>query len=84
MINMSLYDELPVFKARYDLLLNVFQFTANFKREYKYTVGALARYLDSIRPVNLIGARNQPGALKGALKRGISTFQMLFPIRTGQ
>lgn len=36
---MSLYDELPVFKASYDLLLDIFQFTANFKREYKYTVG---------------------------------------------
>jgi len=36
---MPLYDELPVFKASYDLLLNIFQFTANFKREYKYTMG---------------------------------------------
>ena len=36
---MSLYNELPVFKASYDLLLSVFQFTANFKREFKYTVG---------------------------------------------
>ncbi|MFO7613906.1 MAG: four helix bundle protein [Bacteroidales bacterium] len=36
---MSLYDELPVFKASYDLLLSIFHFTANFKREYKYTVG---------------------------------------------
>jgi len=36
---MSLYDELLVFKASYDLLLNIFHFTANFKREYKYTVG---------------------------------------------
>jgi hypothetical protein len=35
---MSLYDELSVFKASYDLLLDIFQFTANFKREYKYTV----------------------------------------------
>ena len=35
---MSLYDELPVFKASYNLLLNIFQFTANFSREYKYTV----------------------------------------------
>ena len=38
-ILMSLYDELPVFKASYDLLLDIFQFTANFRREYKYTVG---------------------------------------------
>ncbi len=36
---MSLYDKLTVFKASYELLLNVFQFTANFKREYKYTAG---------------------------------------------
>jgi hypothetical protein len=31
---MSLYDDLPVFKASYDLLLNVFQFTANFPNKY--------------------------------------------------
>lgn len=36
---MALYDELPVFKASYDLLLEIFRFTANFTREYKYTVG---------------------------------------------
>jgi hypothetical protein len=36
---MSLYEELPVFKASYDLLLGIFQFTSNFTREYKYTVG---------------------------------------------
>ena len=29
---MSIYDELPVFKASYDLLLDIFQFIANFKR----------------------------------------------------
>ncbi|MCD4697294.1 MAG: four helix bundle protein [Bacteroidales bacterium] len=36
---MALYDELPVFKASYDLLLNIFRFTSNFTREYKFTVG---------------------------------------------
>lgn len=36
---MALYDELPVFKASYDLLLEIFRFSANFTREYKYTVG---------------------------------------------
>jgi len=36
---MGLYDELPVFKASYDLLLDIYRFTANFSREYKYTVG---------------------------------------------
>jgi len=33
------YDELPVYKATYDLLLEVFHFTKGFSKEYKYTVG---------------------------------------------
>ena len=36
---MARYDELPVFKACYDLLLEIFRFTKNFSNEYKYTVG---------------------------------------------
>ena len=36
---MSKYDELPVYKASYDLLLEIFKFTRNFTREYKYTIG---------------------------------------------
>ncbi|MBN1480418.1 hypothetical protein EH223_20385 [candidate division KSB1 bacterium] len=36
---MALYDELPVYKASYDLLLEIFKFTKNFAREYKYTIG---------------------------------------------
>ena len=36
---MSRYDELPVYKASYDLLLEIFQFTKNFNKEFKYTVG---------------------------------------------
>ena len=36
---MAMYDELPVYKATYDLLLAIFMFTGNFKKEFKYTVG---------------------------------------------
>ena len=36
---MALYNKLPVYKASYDLLLDIFRFTANFTREYKFTVG---------------------------------------------
>ncbi|MDY0143041.1 MAG: four helix bundle protein [Bacteroidales bacterium] len=36
---MALYNELPVYKATYDLLLAIFQFTKEFSKEYKYTVG---------------------------------------------
>lgn len=36
---MAHYNELPVYKATYDLLLAIFQFTKDFSKEYKYTVG---------------------------------------------
>jgi len=36
---MSLHQELPVYKASYDLLMEIFNFTKEFSKEYKYTVG---------------------------------------------
>jgi len=35
---MALYNEFPVYKATYDLLLAIFGFTKDFGKEYKYTV----------------------------------------------
>jgi hypothetical protein len=36
---MSLAEELPIYKAGYDLVLVIFQFVKNFNKEYKYTIG---------------------------------------------
>ena len=36
---MARYNELPVYKASYDLLLEIFRFTKNISKEFKYTVG---------------------------------------------
>ena len=36
---MTLYNNLPVYKTSYDLLLNIFKFSNNFSRDYKYTLG---------------------------------------------
>ena len=36
---MALFSDLPVYKATYDLLLAIFQFTKDFSKDYKYTVG---------------------------------------------
>jgi uncharacterized protein YigA (DUF484 family) len=36
---MSKYYELPVYKASYDLLLEIYKFTKGFAKEYKYTAG---------------------------------------------
>ncbi len=38
-LKMALYSDLPLNKATYDLLLGIFQFTENFGKAYKYTVG---------------------------------------------
>jgi len=36
---MATYDRLPVYKATYDLLLNVFQVCQNMERDVKFTIG---------------------------------------------
>jgi len=36
---MAIYDNLPVFKATYDLLLQVVKFSVNMRRESRYTLG---------------------------------------------
>jgi len=36
---MPTYDNLPVYKTSYDLLLVIFNFSVEMKKEYKYTVG---------------------------------------------
>ena len=40
---MSLHNELPVYKASSDLLVEIFQFTKEFSKDYKYTVGESLR-----------------------------------------
>jgi len=35
---LGLYENLSVFKASYDLLLNIYQCTGNFTHESKYTL----------------------------------------------
>lgn len=36
---MTTYDNLPVYHASYTLLVELFRFTKEFSREYKYTIG---------------------------------------------
>jgi len=36
---MATYDNLSVYKTSYDLLLDIFNFSKNMDREYKYTIG---------------------------------------------
>jgi hypothetical protein len=36
---MAAYDQLPVYKLSYDLLLETFYLVNHFRKEYKYTLG---------------------------------------------
>jgi hypothetical protein len=36
---MALYYDLPVFKEVYQLILKIFEYTKDFPKEYKYTLG---------------------------------------------
>lgn len=36
---MALYDQLPVYKVSYDLLLQLYQISAKMDRDYKFTLG---------------------------------------------
>ncbi len=36
---MAVYDNLPVYKASYDLMLELFATVKNMEKEYKYTLG---------------------------------------------
>ncbi len=36
---MALYYDLPVYRDTYKLILKIFEFTKDFSREYKYTLG---------------------------------------------
>lgn len=40
---MALHYDLPVYKACYDLLMEIFLFTKGFGKEFKYTVGAFKK-----------------------------------------
>lgn len=36
---MAIYSDLPLYKASYDLTLEMFKLVKDFEREYKYTIG---------------------------------------------
>lgn len=36
---MAIYENLPVFKQSYDLLLDIYEMSRNMTRDYRYTIG---------------------------------------------
>jgi hypothetical protein len=56
--NMALYYDLPVFKDVYQLILKIFDYTKDFPREYKFTLGQDLKH-DGINLVRSIYRANK-------------------------
>ena len=60
--SMALYYDLPVYRDVYRLILKIFEYTRDFPREYKYTLGQDIKH-DSIVLVRSIYRANKSLAL---------------------
>ena len=73
---MALSHELPVYKEVYKLILLVFDFTKDFPREYKYTLGQDMKR-DAIALVRSIYRANRSLEKKQYLEEFLDNFEVL-------
>ena len=78
---MALYYDLPVFKDVYHLILKIFDYTKDFPREYKYTLGQDMKR-DAIQLVRSIYRANKSKNKVAYLEAFLDDFELLkFEIR---
>jgi len=78
---MALYYDLPVFQDVYRLVLLLFQYTTNFSREYKFTLGQDMKR-DGIVLVRSIYRANKAKEKGSYLEQFLDDFELLkFEIR---
>jgi len=73
---MALYYDLPVYKDVYRLILRVFEYTKDFPREYKYTLGQDLKR-DSIVLVRSIYRANKAQSKTEYLEAFLDDFEVL-------
>lgn len=73
---MALYYDLPVFRDTYQLTLELFKLTANFSREYKFTIGQDMKR-DCIMLVRSIYRANKCKEREKYLEEFIDNFEVL-------
>ncbi len=78
---MALYYDLPVFKEVYQLILKIFEYTKDFPKEYKYTLGQDMKR-DGIQLVRSIYRANKAKDKTVYLESFLDDFEVLkFEIR---
>ncbi|MCR9290807.1 MAG: four helix bundle protein [Bacteroidetes bacterium] len=73
---MALYYDLPVFKEVYQLVLKIFDYTKDFPKEYKYTLGQDMKR-DSIQLVRSIYRANKAKDKREYLEQFLDDFEVL-------
>jgi len=73
---MALYYDLPVYKDVYRLILKIFEYTKDFSREYKYTLGQDLKR-DSIVLVRSIYRANKAQSKTEYLEAFLDDFEVL-------
>ena len=73
---MPLYYELPVYKDTYKLILMIFEYTKDFSREYKYTLGQDMKR-DALQLVRSIYRANKATEKREHLDKFIDDFELL-------
>jgi hypothetical protein len=73
---MALSHELPIYKDTYKLILLIFEYTKEFAREYKYTLGQDMKR-DSIQLVRSIYRANRNSDKRQYLEEFLDIFEIL-------
>ncbi|MFH1563554.1 MAG: four helix bundle protein [Nitrospirota bacterium] len=73
---MALYYDLPVYRDTYKLILKIFEFTKDFSKEYKYTLGQDMKR-DALQLVRNIYRVNKATNKKEHLESFLDDFELL-------
>tara|TARA_Y100000385_G_scaffold249176_1_gene270360 strand:- start:219 stop:449 length:231 start_codon:yes stop_codon:yes gene_type:complete len=73
---MALYYDLPVFKEVYQLIMKIFEYTKDFPKEYKYTLGQDMKR-DGIQLVRSIYRANKAKNKTEYLEQFLDDFEVL-------
>ncbi len=73
---MALYYELPVYRDTYQLILKIFEYTSDFSKEYKYTLGQDMKR-DALQLVRSIYRANKSSTKKVHLEAFLDDFELL-------
>jgi hypothetical protein len=76
---MATYDQLPVYKATYDLLYTIFQLCQNMERDYKFTIGENLKkeVIDLIMNVYRANCREDKRDLIGMARENAEVIRLL-------